>query len=119
MEIKNQYLLPQELVDELESSLNAGPLIEEDEGQETHMILEWCVDSFGGVKILLHPNDHPPPHFHVQYNGEDNSFRLDNGEPLHPNNGLKSYFKNIKKWHTKNAKLIIAAYNNGPSPKKG
>jgi hypothetical protein len=96
---------------ELGRSLDSGPILElaEESGRDGDIvrIRKQLVAQMGGLKIYIYANEHPPPHFHVKYGEEENSFRIDTAEPLYPDNGLKNYFKNIKKWHNNNkAKLV-------------
>ena len=61
--------------------------------------------------VYVLADEHPPPHFHVKYNGESNSFSLADGTPMHPSNGLKPFFKNISKWYKINKKAVIESWN--------
>jgi len=102
------------LVD-LGQSLDSGPIIElaEESGKPGDIvrIRKKLVAQSGGLNIHIYANEHPPPHFHVKYGEEENSFRIDTAEPLYPDNGLRDYFKNIKKWHKNNRVKIVAAWN--------
>jgi hypothetical protein len=102
-------------IEELGESLDSGPIIklkEENDGiHEIFSIKKQLVARNGGYRFHIYANEHPPPHFHVKYGEEENSFSLLDASPLHPNNGLKKYFKNIKKWHSKNKEKLITAWN--------
>lgn len=95
---------------ELEECLKQGPLVVWN-GNESRLLNEEFVDSLDGLRIYINSDEHGPPHFHVSYNGEDNSFNILNGEVLHPDNGLKKYFRNIKKWYTRNRGKLIECWN--------
>jgi hypothetical protein len=84
---------------------------ERDDGSELVYFQKALVGASGGLKMYIYANEHPPPHFHVEFSGEENSFRIDNAEPLYPDNGLKRWFKNIRKWHKEHKQELIDAWN--------
>ena len=102
-------------VADLVECLNDGPieqLAEEGDGKhEVRFIQKGLFTRFNGFNIYIYADEHPPPHFHVTYNGENNSFAITDASPLHPNGQLSRYFKNIKKWHVKNKAGLIDAWN--------
>lgn len=100
----------QELVSELRACFQQGPILLY-QGQELRSLNEQLVASVNGLKISIYAKEHPPPHFHVDYNGEANSFNITDGEPLYPNGGLKSYFRNVKKWWSKNKSTLVSTWN--------
>lgn len=99
-----------ECLDDLKSSLDTGPIYLFD-GQEVQGLNEELIASIGALKVYIYANEHPPPHFHVKYNGEENSFSIHDGNPLYPNNGLKMYFRNVKKWFKGNKEKLISSWN--------
>lgn len=100
---------------DLEHDMERGYIIElaeeREDGRELVYLEKAAVGKAGGLKVEIYSNEHPPPHFHVKYNGQENSFRIDDGSPLYPNGELKKWFKNIKKWHSKNKKKMIDSWN--------
>jgi len=94
-------------VKDLEACLNMGPIITEDGRRRIDEVL---VDRVGKFRIMIQSKEHPPPHFHVDYNMESNCFRIDDGRPMFTN-GLNNYFLNINKWYTKNREKLITAWN--------
>jgi hypothetical protein len=110
MEPKWQFELKDQSINELEESLTKGPIIEF-QGNEVYMLNENLICTIKPLKIYIYASEHPPPHFHVKYNGEENSFSILDGSPLYPNNGLNSYFRNIKNWFKKNQKKLITEWN--------
>jgi hypothetical protein len=62
------------------------------------------------MKIEIHAREHGPPHFHVSYKGEQNSFALRDCEPLE-GIGLAAYFRSIREWHHRNKPLLIESWN--------
>lgn len=104
-----RILFNDKCVNDLEECLRKGPIIEY-QGQEHRSLNEEYVGSIGGLKISIYANEHPPPHFHVEYNGESNSFSILDGSPMYPKD-LKKYFRNINKWFIKNRVKLIDAWN--------
>lgn len=57
-----------------------------------------------GLKLVIWPKDDLPPHFHVQYQGKDASFRITDCERLSA--GLEPYETTIKKlWREERVRL--------------
>ncbi|WP_172730188.1 DUF4160 domain-containing protein [Neorhizobium tomejilense] len=65
----------------------------------------------GKLRVEVRANEHPPPHFHVTYDGEDASFSIVTGERLPNVHGLERYEKVIRLWWRKNKLAIIAKWN--------
>lgn len=97
-------------VSELKSCFDQGPIVLY-QGQETRSLNEEQIARIGGLKVSILANEHPPPHFHVEYNGEDNSFSIEDGCPLYPSNGLKQYFRNVRKWYLRNRTTLVDVWN--------
>lgn len=64
----------------------------------------------GGLKVEIRAREHPPPHFHVSFQGESNSYNICTGEPSN-DKALKKWFRNISKWHAKNRDRLVATWN--------
>jgi Domain of unknown function (DUF4160) len=101
-------------VNELRESFRS-PIIqladETDDGLERISIEKQAIARFDGLSVHVYADEHPPPHFHVRWNGEERSFSIDTCSPLHASGGLARYLKNIKKWHKKNQRLLVEAWN--------
>lgn len=97
--------VPSKLADELERSLQSGPI--RDDGYV--LLREHVVGRFKGFKVEIFSNEHPPPHFRVAYQGETCTFRIDDCRPL--NGGLKRWYRNIRKWHSDNREMLIETWN--------
>ena len=67
------------------------------------------VDRYSGLKIEIHANEHPPPHFHVECAAGEASFRISDGTKL--NGDLESEARVIRKWHAKNKDKLIRTWN--------
>jgi hypothetical protein len=100
---------------ELETGMKRGYIIElaeeRDDGHEYVYMEKAGVGELGGSKMQIYSNEQPPPHFHVKYNGQENSFRIDDASPLYPNGDLKKWFKNIKNWHKKHKSELVNSWN--------
>ena len=80
-------------------------------GKKAFLLNEQEVVRIRGFSFRILAGEHPPPHFHVRCGGEENSFRLDNGEPLHPNNGLRRRFTAIREWYDEHRQKLVDAWN--------
>ena len=100
---------------ELEEGMSRGYIIklsdEGDDGYEHAYIEKALFSRLGALQMHIYAGEHPPPHFHVKYQGQENSFRIDDASPLYPNGELKKWFKNIKKWHNENKQELINTWN--------
>lgn len=104
--------VPDDLIDELKDSFAQGAIYEiHDDGSETVEIKKVAVAQFDGVQVSIRANEHPPPHFHVAYQGNDASFRIDNGQKLNGQGAILKYEKNIWKWWNKNKDRLIQVWN--------
>lgn len=101
--------------DVLFHSLCGGAIIElaEETGGKADRVefKKVLVEKSDGFKFYIYADEHPPPHFHVFFNGQENSFSILDAAPLHPGGGLKKYLKNIRKWHGSNRSRLIEVWN--------
>ncbi|WP_043463636.1 DUF4160 domain-containing protein [Azovibrio restrictus] len=99
----------------LEQEMQHGYIVElkeeRDDGCELVYLEKAAAGMLGALKMYIYADEHPPPHFHVKYQGKENSFRIDDASPLYPDGDLKKWFKNIKKWHMQNKEELIATWN--------
>lgn len=65
----------------------------------------------GKLRVEVRADEHPPPHFHVKYNGQDASFSILTGERLPKNLGLEKYEKTIAVWWKRNQRKIAIKWN--------
>jgi len=69
------------------------------------------VEKIRNIKIKIYPNEHPPPHFHIESNGANASFAIDDCRKL-KNSGFSSKeIKNIKDWFTHSKDKLIEVWN--------
>ncbi|MFK0273663.1 DUF4160 domain-containing protein [Ensifer sp. NPDC090286] len=65
----------------------------------------------GKLTVEVRSNEHPPPHFHVRYNGEDASFCILTGRRLPKARGLERHEKMIQLWWSKHKRTIAIYWN--------
>lgn len=98
---------------ELERSFSRGYIVElaeENDGRELWFIQKGLVSMAGALAIHIYADEHPPPHFHVKYGSEENSFSIEDGKPLYAK-GLNKYFKSILKWHREHRQDLVDYWN--------
>jgi hypothetical protein len=100
--------IPQEMADELEESLYQGPMLDE---HGMRMLNEELVDRLNKLSIAIFADEHPPPHFHVKFAGENASFSIADGVRLPGIRGLEKYDHNIRKWWTEHYCKLIEIWN--------
>lgn len=93
------------LEDELAKSFRDGPINEEG----LLPLNEEVVGHIDGLKIEIFPNEHPPPHFRVNYAGETANYAIKDCQQI--NDGLSKWQRTIKKWHKENKVLLIKIWN--------
>lgn len=107
--------VPNEISRNLEIEMGRGWIVELAEervdGKDIAFVQKGLFGTEGGLKMYVYANEHPPPHFHVIYGSEENSFSILDAAPLYATGGLKKWFKTIKKWHQKNKAALIDAWN--------
>ncbi|RWC00706.1 DUF4160 domain-containing protein [Mesorhizobium sp.] len=64
-----------------------------------------------GLRAEVRSDEHPPPHFHVIYDGEDASYSLQTGLRLPGKVGLERYDGLIYKWWSQNRRHIAISWN--------
>ena len=69
------------------------------------------VDRVVGLSIKIWADEHPPPHFHVTYQGEDASFSIVDCTRLPGVVGLERYERKIRDWWKENKLLLVANWN--------
>jgi hypothetical protein len=72
------------------------------------------VERVGGLSIIIWADEHPPPHFHVRYQGEDASFSILDCSRLEGGRGLERYDGRIRAWRAKNQSVLIEKWNASP-----
>jgi hypothetical protein len=75
------------------------------------MLNEELVDRLNKLSIVILADEHPPPHFHVKYAGENASFGISDGVRLPSVRGLEKYDHNIRKWWSAHYCKLIEVWN--------
>ena len=102
------YPLDENLVRELEDSCYAGPMIDED---GLRLLNEEEVARIDKMSIQIQSDEHPPPHFHVIFSGQNASFSIVDGTRLRGVKGLERFEKNIRKWWKEHRCDLILGWN--------
>nr|QCL10658.1 hypothetical protein C6.5e_762 [Rhizobium rhizogenes] len=76
------------------------------------MFNEEQVVRINNMSLVIFADEHPPPHFHVKFAGENASFSLADGKRLPGVKGLEKYDRNIRKWWTKYRCDLVKTWNN-------
>jgi hypothetical protein len=82
------------------------PVREEPTGLAYNMVAR-----VNGLAIKIWADEHPPPHFHVAYQGQDASFSIEDCSRLPGVNGLERYEKAIYEWWAYNKHKLIEVWN--------
>lgn len=106
--IRREIVVPNKLIEELEDSFCQGPMLDE---RGLRVLNEEQVARLNKMAIKIWPDEHPPPHFHVKFAGEDASFSIADCSRLSDGKGLKKFDHNIKDWWRKNKCSLIAVWN--------
>jgi hypothetical protein len=64
-----------------------------------------------GLSVKIRADEHPPPHFHVSYQGQDASFSILDCARLPGVNGLERYDRVIREWWRENRALLVDKWN--------
>ena len=101
--------IPQRLVDELQDSLWQGAILDD---QGRRLLNEEEVDRITNKMVaMINADEHPPPHFHVTYSGQDASFDISSGRRLPGIKGLERFDRNIWTWWKTHYCELIAVWN--------
>jgi hypothetical protein len=73
--------------------------------------MRFIVARVNGLSIKILADEHPPPHFHVTYQGRDASFSIEDGRRLPNVGGLERFERTITKWWAENRALLITEWN--------
>jgi hypothetical protein len=75
-------------------------------------LLEWRVPPMPkNLRGEIRSNEHPPPHFHVKYDGEEASFSILDGMRLPGVVGLERYDSIIRDWCEENRRELCLIWN--------
>jgi hypothetical protein len=105
---KYAFPVPDALEQDLEDSFLLGPMLT-DGGVRS--LNEEQIARIGKLSVQVQSDEHPPPHFHIRYAGENASFAIIDGKRLPGVKGLERFEKNIRVWWQNNKCELIAAWN--------
>lgn len=71
----------------------------------------YIVARVSGLSVKIWADEHPPPHFHVSYQGQDASFSILDCRRLPGVKGLERYESTIRHWWGKNTRRLITVWN--------
>ena len=94
------------IAEQLSNSLFQGPILNH---QGQRLLEEANVGRFGGFKVDIFADEHPPPHFRVSNQGENASYRITDGVKIV--GGLDRYQRNIAERYQMNRMQLINAWN--------
>lgn len=83
---------------------------EEEDGTTVLLNQRALVQRVRGMTIVINPNEHPPPHFHVQYAGNNVSFTIKECKLLAGSIGNRE-IAIIKHWHKFSKTRLIQKWN--------
>jgi hypothetical protein len=64
-----------------------------------------------GLSIRIFADEHPPPHFHVSYQGQEASFSILDCSRLRGAKGLERYEGRIRDWWRENQSALVEKWN--------
>jgi hypothetical protein len=103
-----EVAVPKELADELEESFYQGRMLNE---RGIRLLNEELVARINKMSVVILADEHPPPHFHVKFAGENASFSIAYGRRLPSVKGLEKYDHNIRKWWKEHHCKLIEVWN--------
>jgi len=71
----------------------------------------FIVARVSGLAIKMWADEHPPPHFHVSYQGEDASFSIVDCSRLSGTKGLERFEGRIRSWWRQNQNVLVDKWN--------
>ena len=82
------------------------------------MLIKELVARINKMKIVIEADEHPPPHFHVMFAGENASFSIIDGRRLPKVKGLERYERNVHKGWREHYCTLIDVWNGTADPGK-
>lgn len=62
-----------------------------------------------GISILMFPNDHDPPHFHVRFSGRTGKFDISTGRMIKGTINRRT-IKKVQGWIPANRSMLLQAW---------
>jgi hypothetical protein len=70
------------------------------------------ISEFYGIVIEMYFDDHPPPHFHARYSGDEAVIAIDTGEVLVGSLPLRA-LRLVREWLAQHRDELIANFERG------
>jgi Domain of unknown function (DUF4160) len=80
-------------------------------GSQVYVVRHFIGVVHGKVRVEVRANEHPPPHFHITYDGEDASYDIRTGKRLPLVEGLEKYDQMVHVWWKSNRIKIANKWN--------
>ncbi|MEP6794669.1 MAG: DUF4160 domain-containing protein [Saprospiraceae bacterium] len=74
------------------------------------MEIRYMIDQIANLKIIIHPNEHTPPHFHVVTNDYDATLSITECNLIRGSIDSKN-LKKIQYWHKFNTAKLVETWN--------
>lgn len=103
--------VPLDLVSYLESSIRQGPVLDIVDGQPHRFLTEETVAKVNGLKVQVFSNEHPPPHFRVQYQKSTANYRISDCSRLNGSGDVLKYEKNVHLWWEEHKNKLIEIWD--------
>jgi hypothetical protein len=78
---------------------------------EASLVARLIVARVRGLSIKIWADEHPPPHFHVSYQGQDASFSIVDCSRLPGVKGLERHEYVVREWWENNTSQLIDKWN--------
>ncbi len=100
-----------EAVETLAQSFQQGPVLEIRNGSGLRYLTEETVARINGLKVQVFSNEHPPPHFRVQFQNSTANYQISDCTRINGGGEILKYEKNILLWWQKNQSTLIDSWN--------
>ena len=100
--------IPTELTASLEESFYLGPM---QNAKGVRSFNEEAVGRINKMAVVIQALEHPPPHFHVRFAGENASFKITDCSRMPKVKGLEKFDHNIRAWWQTNYCRLIDVWN--------
>lgn len=104
-------VIDDELVASLAVSMRQGPIHEIQGDTGLRLLTEDTVARINGLKIEVFSNEHPPPHFRVEYQSSTANFAIKDCKRLNGSGDILRFEKNIRLWWKTNKQKLIDKWN--------
>jgi Domain of unknown function (DUF4160) len=100
-----------EAVETLVESFQQGQVWEIQNGSGLRLLTEGTVARVNGLKVQVFSNEHPPPHFRVQFQNSTANYQISDCQRMNGSGEVLKYEKNILLWWQENKSTLIESWN--------